>query len=382
MIWSTGWLYVALHPSAVRGLAVAGGLPHRAGVYDRHDPLLGLCRRKNLDSNRLNLAFPLAISILLSAILSPYGSGINPTVENWLKIAVFYVLVVSTVRNEEQMQFLVVAFLVVMALYVGHSYREFRRRRHRYAMGVARMVGVDAAMNDPNTFGATILYALPMVYPLWYEARKRWQKLLLIGFVLLACGCILLTGSRSAFVGICILPLVVTWFSKHRYTVAIGIVIAAPLIWLSLREDLKNRYLTLIDPSYGPANAQASAEGRTQGFWDGINLWQEHLLTGVGPGCHGIAMGHGMQAHNLSRTSPGRTRHIGRSIVFASGYLLYSKRNRIARPFCGPCRLCFPGQDYRGRACNCFYLVDIRLGWGITSFAIPGFGMGPFRRSP
>ena len=120
--------------------------------------------------------------------------------ENWLKIAVFYVLVVSTVRNEEQMQFLVVAFLVVMALYVGHSYREFLCGRHRYAMGVARMVGVDAAMNDPNTFGATILYALPMVYPLWYEARKRWQKLLLIGFVLLACGCILLTGSRSAFV--------------------------------------------------------------------------------------------------------------------------------------------------------------------------------------
>ena len=28
MIWPTGWLYVALHPSASRGLAVAGGLPH------------------------------------------------------------------------------------------------------------------------------------------------------------------------------------------------------------------------------------------------------------------------------------------------------------------------------------------------------------------
>jgi O-antigen ligase len=272
---------------------------------------------KTWTSNRLNLAFLcLAISILLSAMLSPYGSGINPTVENWLKVGVFYVLVVSTVRNEEQLRFLAIAFLAIMALYIVHSFREFINGRHVYRMGVARLVGVDVTMNDPNSFGATVLYSLPMIYPLWYETRKRWQKLLLVSYVLLACGCILLTGSRSAFVGLVLLCILAVAFSKHRYTFAIGIAIAAPLIWVSLREDLKNRYLTLIDPSVGPANAEVSAESRVKGWWDGVQIWQEHPLLGAGPGSFGKARGYELQSHELYGQVLGEIGTIG-AIAFA-----------------------------------------------------------------
>jgi len=277
---------------------------------------------KTWNSNRLNLAFLcLAISILLSAMFSPFGSGINQTVEDWLKIGVFYVLVVSTVRNEEQLRFLVIAFLTVMALYVGHSFREFLCGRHFYRMGVTRLIGVDATMNDPNTFGLTVLYSLTMIYPLWYEARKRWQKMLLIAYVLLACGCILLTGSRSTFVGLALLGILAAVLSKHRYTFAIGLVIAAPLIWVSLREDLKNRYLTLIDPSYGPANAQVSAESRLQGWYDGVKIWKENPIFGCGPGNFGKARGYELQSHQLYGQILGEIGTVG-AIAFA--FLLWA----------------------------------------------------------
>jgi O-antigen ligase len=255
---------------------------------------------KTWTSNRLNLAFAcLAVSVLLSAMCSPLFRGDNLTVENWLKISVFYLLVVSTVSDEEDLRFLLIAFLCVMTLYNGHSLREFLAGRHVYRMGVARMVGVDQSMGDPNAFGATVLFSLPMVYPLWYEARKRWHKALLVGYLLLSGVCILLTGSRSAFVGLLVLAAMVVPFSKHRWTIALALVLAMPVVWLGLREDLKNRYLTLVDPSAGPTNAEGSAEGRIQGFWDGIRNWQEHPVTGVGPGCHALATGHGFQAHNL-----------------------------------------------------------------------------------
>ena len=64
-------------------------------------------------------------------------------------------------------------------------------------------------------------------------------------------------------------------------------------------ESMQNRYLTLIDPSYGPKNAQESAEGRTKGLYDGIELWEKSPLTGFGPGSHAQASGSGFQAHNL-----------------------------------------------------------------------------------
>ncbi len=276
-----------------------------------------LAAEKTWTSNRMNLAFLcLAISMLLSALLSPFGSGINQTVEDWLKIGVFYVLVISTVRKEEQLRFLVIAFLVIMALYVGHSFREFLNGRHVYRMGVNRMIGVDTTMNDPNTFGATLLYSLPMIFPLWYEAKKGWQKKLLIGYVLLACGCILLTGSRSTFVGLALLSILAAGFSKHRYTFAMGILIAAPLIWVSLREDLKNRYLTLIDPSVGPANAETSAESRITGWWDGVRMWQKNPLLGVGPGNFGKARGYDLQSHELYGQILGELGSVG-AIAFA-----------------------------------------------------------------
>ena len=64
-------------------------------------------------------------------------------------------------------------------------------------------------------------------------------------------------------------------------------------------ESMQNRYLTLIDPSYGPKNAQESAEGRTHGLYAGIELWEKSPITGFGPGSHAQASGSGFQAHNL-----------------------------------------------------------------------------------
>lgn len=255
---------------------------------------------KTWTSNRLNLAFAcLALSVLLSSMSSPFFRPDNLTVENWLKISVFYLLVVSTVSDEDDLRFLLIAFLCVMTAYTGHSLREFLAGRHVYRMGVARMVGVDEAMGDPNAFGATVLFSLPMVYPLWHEARKRWHKALLVGYLLLSGVCILSTGSRSAFVGSLLLAGLAVPFSRHRWIIAMGLALAMPVVWLGMREDLQNRYLTLVDPSVGPANAEESAEGRLQGFWDGIQNWKEHPLTGVGPGCHQVATGRGFQAHNL-----------------------------------------------------------------------------------
>ncbi len=48
------------------------------------------------------------------------------------------------------------AFLAVMFVYMLHSLREYFNGRHVYRMSIDRMIGVDQAMSDPNSFGASI----------------------------------------------------------------------------------------------------------------------------------------------------------------------------------------------------------------------------------
>lgn len=75
-----------------------------------------------------------------------------------------------------------------------------------------------------------------------------------------------------------------------------------PLIapaWNLLPEDRQNRYLTIVDPSRGPSNAQTSAESREVFFWMAVDLWKKSPLTGYGPGSFPLASQTGMQVHSL-----------------------------------------------------------------------------------
>jgi O-antigen ligase len=281
--------------------------------------------------NRLNAAFVFFWCVVFASFLqSPYQCA----VEDYFKVAVFYVILITTVRTQRDLKRIVVMFLVAMGLYMAHSFREYLCGRHAYAMNVGRMIGVDSTLGDPNAFGMTLLYTLPMVWPVWREYREKWCRMLLAGYVALACVCILETGSRSAFAGLCLVLLVAALLSRYRLRILTGLVVTAPLVWCSLRPDLQNRFLTLWDPSYGPKNAQQSAEGRAQGWRDGVRLWQEHPVLGVGPEAFGTATGLRFQSHELYGQALGELGTLG-AIAFAgvvgSLFANYFEMRRVCR---------------------------------------------------
>src|SRR5439155_5123007 len=129
--------------------------------------------------------------------VSPWAEQGDVVVENWFKIVVFYVLLVSSAKDEKGLRRLVAGFLFVMAVYLLHSLREFAGGRYTFRMGIVRMIGVDSALGDPNSFGASIVFALPFVRAFWQSARAWWARPALAGYLVLSVGCILLTGSRS-----------------------------------------------------------------------------------------------------------------------------------------------------------------------------------------
>jgi O-antigen ligase len=262
---------------------------------------------KGLMATRIHAALFLFTLALISAyLLSPYAGapGCYEVVDNYAKVAVFYVIVTTTVRDEKNLRLLILLFLGAVGLYMGHSIFEFINGRYQWRMGIRRMIGVDATYSDPNAFATTLLYSLPLLLPFWLEQPRRIPRWVIIGYLLAALGCIMLTGSRAGFMGVCVLVFILIITSAKRKAQALVLMGAAGVVGLlvmsvALPEELQNRYLTLVDSSKGPENAQVSASGRLDGFVHGIAVWQQSPLFGHGPSSFAYATGRGGQAHNL-----------------------------------------------------------------------------------
>ena len=257
--------------------------------------------------NRIHYALGI-FTLLLTAswLLSPYMDKplCTDTIENYFKVVVFYVLVLSTVRDERGLRLLILLFLGAVGLYMAHSMLEFIHGRYQWRMGIRRMIGVDQTYNDPNAFASSLLYTLPLTMPLWATRPSLFLRVVLVGYTLGVCACVALTGSRSGFVGLCVLSMLVLLVTVRRKALVVvlgGIVGTAGLglAVVALPAELQNRYLTLIDSSYGPKNAAVSASGRMDGLMYGIEAWEKSPLLGHGPRAFDFATGRMGGAHNL-----------------------------------------------------------------------------------
>lgn len=275
--------------------------------------------------------FAFCVAVLFTWAISPWSAYGQPVVEDWLKIVVFYVLLVTCIHDEEGLKHIAVGFVAVMGLYLLHSFREFLAGRHTYRMGISRMIGVDTTLGDPNSFGASIIFALPIVVALWKAGiGGKLGRILLAGYVGLSSLCILLTGSRGSLVGLLVWFLVVIWGTRYRYAMLAGFAVVAPLSFVALPDSLQTRFETIINPDVGPANAKESGEGRIQGLMMGWQQFTNSPLSGIGPGAWRPANNTKIESHNLYGQLIGETGAIG-AVAFIAILVCYWKNIRAIR---------------------------------------------------
>ncbi len=297
-------------------------------------------KKRFLPNSQHAAYFAFATAVLFAWAVSPWNAYGQPIVEDWLKIVVFYCLLVTCVYDEAGLKRVAVGFLSVMGLYLLHSFREYLGGRHTYRMGIARMIGVDTTLGDPNSFGASIIFALPIVVALWKsEVGGRLGRWLLTGYVGLSSLCILLTGSRGSLIGLLVWFTIIIWRTKYRTKALAGFVIAAPLAFVALPESLQTRFETIINPEVGPKNAQESGEGRIKGLTTGLQLWANNPLAGIGPGAWRPATHSKIESHNLYGQLVGETGTLGLfgflAILYCSWKnLRYIRRVRRDMPHC------------------------------------------------
>lgn len=258
-------------------------------------------------------------AVLIAFVLSPWGDKGQQVVEDFFKIVVFYGLVTTALSRTDQLKKITLGFLVIMTLYMLHSLWEYHNGRHTFRMGIPRLIGVDTTLGDPNSFGASIVYALPIARLFWLTHTSRAMRWFLAGYVALSAICIGLTGSRSSLLGLMVLTGLVILQSQRRvrYFLLAGVLAVAGFV--ALPGDLQTRFETMIDPSVGPESARVSGQGRLDGLIKGFDLLQRFPISGCGPGVWRRATGSTIESHSLYGQLMGELGGIG---IVAFGTLL------------------------------------------------------------
>ena len=119
-----------------------------------------------------------------------------------------FALIVALVRTRREFLLVVLVFCLAHGAFLARSFQEFFNGRHLYTMGVIRMVGAGLSNADPNSFAATIVFALPLVLWVGLHARSRLLRAASAAYFLLTGWAVLLTRSRS---GVILLGLTVLW---------------------------------------------------------------------------------------------------------------------------------------------------------------------------
>jgi O-antigen ligase len=191
-----------------------------------------------------------------------------------------------SIKSELELRKLVQAYIAITGFYMLHSLKEYIAGRHVYRMGITRMIGVDQFLNDPNSFGASLVISLPFLFLLFRTDDKAVFRVIYIAYGALATACMVLTGSRSAFVTLLLFMLLdqIRRKGKKRYLMLIAVILLGLLGWQFVPEEKRLRLETIWNPEVGPANAEQSAEGRIEGFKAGMRMLADRPLTGVGAG--------------------------------------------------------------------------------------------------
>lgn len=174
--------------------------------------------------------------IFLSLIWTPAPiDGFSVAIR--LLISVFFIyLVFNEVKQTEEIKYILIA-LVVIAVFLG-AYGVYQNVTNvgdtvRNMLGGGRFLRgrVAGTTSDPNRFAT--LFFIPMAFTACIILSKSalWHKFLAFGAFIVMSGGIIVTYSRSAWIGAILMLLIIAWYYRNFKLFAyIGLMIAAVLV--------------------------------------------------------------------------------------------------------------------------------------------------------
>jgi O-antigen ligase len=234
------------------------------------------------------------------------GSVVHRGLPAFIKAVIFYFYTVAFMRTPADLRRLVAVFVacqtwrVVEPLYlhITEGYWGSVAYMEGGAEMLERLSGAPSDVVNPNGLAFVICSVLSFALLL---GKRTWKGVLVVAVLTPVClYALMLTGSRTGFLGLAVVYLGVLLKAKRRLLVAVVGVAAAAYGASMLDAGLQDRYLSII--GFGSKNV-ATAEGRLVGLAQDFSVALNRPLFGHGLGTSAEAnfhySGYGQLSHNL-----------------------------------------------------------------------------------
>lgn len=235
----------------------------------------------------------LILAAFLTVPLAVWRGGAWGGVVDFIKLLLFYLLIVHLVDTRARLRGFVLLHIALVVYLAVDSTLRYLHGALLHAQGIDRALGSTSIASGPNELGATMACTIPLLVVFAMSRKAGALRTLVLACLGLMIFTLILTGSRSAFIGFIGSLGYFAWQSRHRVALGLaGIVLVAGLFAV-MPDQYKGRYATITE-----GDLDTSSMERIKVWKKGLHMVIDRPLTGVGVHCFGTA--------NAYFYSPGR----------------------------------------------------------------------------
>lgn len=230
------------------------------------------------------------------------GSVVKNGSENFVKAAVFYFFTVKILDTEKRLRLFMTVFIstqlfrALEPLYLHFTEGYWGDTATMANSGLLnRLSGSHYDVINPNGLAFVILTIVPFLY--FFSRLSVTSRVAATVLIPVLVYELILTESRSGFLGLLTIALTLCLRSKHKLMSAAVLAVAVLFTLSHLSPDQWDRTLSLIDPH---ARNAATAEGRVAGVLADLEVALRHPLFGHGLGTSQEANAHFRSVDQLS----------------------------------------------------------------------------------
>jgi len=248
-------------------------------------------QRRRLPASQVNWAVVGLLAAILASVPFAYwrGGAVSAALE-FAKLCFLYFSIILLVDSLRRARVLLWLALMVWAWHGLSAWAGYHAGTSVFVgeQHVVRAVGPTSRFGDANTLGYLLVVGMCFVVGLFRAERSLFARVVLVVLGLLCFGGTLMTGSRTALVGVAFLALIAVWQTRRKLLAAGLAVVFLAMGWMMTPGTLRSRYETI-----GTYQTETTWVNRQHGWLVGARMFLDHPVFGVGAGNFGSAR-HGL----------------------------------------------------------------------------------------
>ena len=197
--------------------------------------------------SRLNWAAIVLLAAMLATIPFAYvRSRALATFIQVFKIFSIYLMIVAAIDTEEKLRKFMTVFLVVNAwIFVEPFLLSLQGKGFIYNNHMWRLAGITGMFGHPNGLGMLTSSNLPFFYHFMRFSKSKVVKIAFFVLILIGLRVIMLTESRTAFLGVLTFAGLLWLRSRRKVLALISGTILLTTLWAAAPDQTRSRFLTL-----------------------------------------------------------------------------------------------------------------------------------------